>query len=1184
MRQLTALALLVCGGAAHAAVTGHAMDEEGKPLRGVRVQVRARETSEQWHARLLSKTPEAVVLATAETGDDGAFRVETKGHSVVEVQLHAPGRFPASRDIADGDYAGAAILRAGALRRGRITANGNGIAGAVVVHNSEVVARTDASGHYEALPRRVGRIIVVHPEYGVNVSRAAANAELPYDVELQPVPPIEGRVVDASGAPVKDAVIRVEDFPLATSGEDGAFRISHGVSDARTIVAREGNRVGSLLLSEAKAPYVIRLRPAASIAGITRSTRDERPVSSTRVCARSNTGEAIRWTCVLSDAKGGYVVDGLESGTHRLSINHPAYLRFPDDDVAVAEGARANQALVLTPYSRLAGKVMDDGKRPVAAARVEVEGDESTMSAPDGTFSLRVTHWRPETLRVTKTSFATQHAGPFSVEAGETKRGIEIVLTRGLQLVVHAVDRQGLPLAGEPVRVAQKLEPRTTRTVSCDRGECVTDKAGQVTLQVVEGTYDITAGGVNAVARRMAAMVIDARTPVVTIELDRGVNIAGRTVWSDGTPAVIDGEVRTAGDPPVTAKVEKGVFTLRNVMPGPLTLSVEAGAPLHMLSDPLDVTAPATDVKVILPRPGRIEGSVSSRESGEPLREFTVTLRPKVYRSSTSRQPKQFKDAGGKFVLDAVAPDAYDVVVKARGYTSASTNLSVNEGETATASLQLERGGSVAGRVTSGGRAVIPAFISARSTTGEWRNEPDSTQTDENGRYTLEGVPPGSREIAISAPGFVDTAVNVDVVAGRETRADVELSRGRELRGRVVDEEGRPVAAAMVVTQPSWTRATTDAGGSFRLTGVSDAKVTVIASKDGYRNGTAIVDPGPAHELTITLGRGGTITGHVRGLTPAEVTAVEVKSINTATPSLTQPIRPDASGAFTLTGVADGQVMVIAELGGARPRRLHSMVQVQNGVAPPVELDFAAGIGIRGRVTAHGRPVQGQIAFAVEGQQLRHRRTGPRRFVRGAGPGTWRISRARVSSRHGLVQRTGYRRGRDGSRHRDRRQFRERPRRRCGDAHTGRGRRRAHDDHRSPYRCRRPFHVRRRCRGRAAHRRAGNRLRGNAPCIHRCQWHRSKPGDRAHARHHHAGAPRRREHRPAACRRGDGRECGRHADDLRRRSAGRRPATAARRRQLRSACDGRRLRAKQGALNRARPATDAVARALEMIR
>src|SRR5688572_22310510 len=164
MRQLMALALLVCSGAAHAAVTGRAMDEEGKPLPGVRVQVRPRETSEQWFARVLSKNPEAVVLASAETGDDGAFRVETKGHAVVDVLLDAPGRLTVSREIADGDDVGAAILRVATPRRGRITANGNGVAGALVVHNSEVVARTDASGHYEAPPRRVGRIIVVHPD------------------------------------------------------------------------------------------------------------------------------------------------------------------------------------------------------------------------------------------------------------------------------------------------------------------------------------------------------------------------------------------------------------------------------------------------------------------------------------------------------------------------------------------------------------------------------------------------------------------------------------------------------------------------------------------------------------------------------------------------------------------------------------------------------------------------------------------------------------------------------------------------------------------------------------------------------------------------------------------------------------------------------------------------------------
>src|SRR5690349_17088519 len=124
MRQLMALCLLLCSPAASAVVTGRVMDEEGKPLRGVRVRVRAQETGRQWYARVLSASPEAVVLASAQTGDDGAFRVDGKGQAVVNLALDATGRHSVVRQVADGDDTGAIVLRAVAARRGRVTANG----------------------------------------------------------------------------------------------------------------------------------------------------------------------------------------------------------------------------------------------------------------------------------------------------------------------------------------------------------------------------------------------------------------------------------------------------------------------------------------------------------------------------------------------------------------------------------------------------------------------------------------------------------------------------------------------------------------------------------------------------------------------------------------------------------------------------------------------------------------------------------------------------------------------------------------------------------------------------------------------------------------------------------------------------------------------------------------------------
>src|SRR5207247_168093 len=60
----------------------------------------------------------------------------------------------------------------------------------------------------------------------------------------------------------------------------------------------------------------------------------------------------------------------------------------------------------------------------------------------------------------------------------------------------------------------------------------------------------------------------------------------------------------------------------------------------------------------------------------------------------------------------------------------------------------------------------------------------------------------------------------------------------------------------------------------------------------------------------------------------------------------------DANGNFTLTGIPDGTITVIAFKQGMPMRQsAPKVIQVVNGSAPPVDIDFGAGITIRGRVT-----------------------------------------------------------------------------------------------------------------------------------------------------------------------------------------------------------------------------------------
>src|SRR4029077_8732340 len=92
---------------------------------------------------------------------------------------------------------------------------------------TESLSVTDADGHYSVPDpsKWAGRVLVVHPDYAVVDNLTGPFRTTPkVDQTLTAGVAIKGKVVAENGqTPVAKAPVSVDDWPLATTADDGTF-------------------------------------------------------------------------------------------------------------------------------------------------------------------------------------------------------------------------------------------------------------------------------------------------------------------------------------------------------------------------------------------------------------------------------------------------------------------------------------------------------------------------------------------------------------------------------------------------------------------------------------------------------------------------------------------------------------------------------------------------------------------------------------------------------------------------------------------------------------------------------------------------------------------------------------------------------------------------------------------------
>jgi uncharacterized GH25 family protein len=1017
-RLLSVLALISLP--AVASITGVVINNDGQPIAGAKVSIFAPETIEARRARMLSKTPDRIAVATQQTDSKGSFNFDSpKDQPVVDLRVEAIGFAPEATRLLANEDAGAIALTPAATQRGRISAGGKPVAGAIVVWAgaaADSIVTTDADGHYNVPDpsKWANRLIIIHPDYAIFTEGAGfGTPPKGVDRSIAAGVTIAGRVVAADGqTSVAKAALFVDHWPMGESAEDGTFTIAHAPKEWQRVEARRGN-LGAMRARSGNAATTLRLAKLAKISGTVRDTKSQLPLVGAEVrlgpaMILGFPAAAALGQSAFADSKGTFSIAELP-GQYSLSAVYPGSA-ISVDTFSVTAGQSLNKPLYGNPRGRVRGVVVDEEKRAVAGARVAARNanrepgmimlggrfqqDAAGYTAPDGRFVLRnVATETDMQIDAAKKGLPVARSASLRLDPGERKSGVVITIPRGIAFTGKVTDSNGKPLSGVGVQAVETASGggmgmrRMVVAMMRDREEDVVRTAsdGTFTLRLKEGTYDVVFKREGFAAKTLRAQSVNASARPVEVQLEPGVEISGRVVRSGaGVEGVRVNAISQDGTAnAVTAS--DGSFTLNDLTPGQMMLS--ATKPDAFIQQLRPINAPARDVLIELPAGGRITGRVFDKSDKKPVTSFQAGI-------STARggggmmimtppMLKAFTNDDGTFVLENVPPGPTQLVVNAPGYTTAQIpGLSVEDGKTVSdVEVALDTGVKLTGRVTSSeGTPLSGVNVRLNETASGARvirmNPAGATATtNPNGEYTLEAVDPGEKTFTFTRQGYLSEQRTV-TLSEKEARLDVTLSSGVRLNGAVMTEAGVPVADASVTamspSDPSFGRQVrSDSSGNFQIEGLAPGHYTLTASKAGLANGILRdFDVAAGAPARIVMKSGGTIIGHVSGLTDRELQDMAVMAIG-ANGNASGAV--DSSGNYRIDGAPTGTVRVSARSGqgfGATKTSPVKSVQVDPGASVQVDIEFKSATVIRGRVTRNGQPLaNAAVRFAPRNAQ-----------------------------------------------------------------------------------------------------------------------------------------------------------------------------------------------------------------------